>query len=74
MHPDFDEEMFRELYGLSSSKQKEDNEALEFTFSNSDSDHYQKTVKRKNLVQLFLKGIDGERYINSLLDEKRKVE
>ena len=37
------------------------------SYANSDHDHYQKTVKRRNLVELYLQGIDAERYITTHL-------
>lgn len=59
LHRDFDEERFRENYGL--DKERDDDQAL------SEDNHYQKEVKRQNLIKMFLHGMEVDKFISTHL-------
>ena len=48
-------------------KEELQNINLELSFANSDHDHYQKDVNRRNLIKLFLEGNEIDKYITTHL-------
>ena len=64
LKPDFNEPSFRESYGLDSYQRVKEDQSHDVR---SDHDHYVKDFKRKNLIELFLQGIECDRYITTHL-------
>ena len=70
-HTRFDEAALRDDYGLAPNDETEQraNNSY-FDIQNiyevqSDNDHYQKQIKQTNLIELFLKGIEVDKYITT---------
>ena len=68
----FDEAAVRDVYGLSPAANDDDYASqrpdgyfseLKVREANSDNDHFKREVKRSNLLQLFLHGIQVDKYI-----------
>ena len=60
VHPRFNEAALRDDYGLAPQDVENHDNKHEL---NSDNDHYQKQVKRSNLIKLFLQGIEVDKFI-----------